>query len=92
MRGQQGTGSVGGRSDSRLGAGPLPATSPAATKKQKQCQRAIATVFTFKKKGVPKKKRRKAVKIICQTMTVGKQGPKGAKGDPGPGRHRSDRA
>lgn len=60
----------------------LPATSPAATKKQKQCQRAIATVFTFKK-GVPKKKRRKAVKIICQTMTVGKQGPKGAKGDPG---------
>ena len=29
----------------------LPATSPAATKKQKQCQRAIATVFTFKKGG-----------------------------------------
>lgn len=60
----------------------MPAGSTAASKKQKQCQRAISTVFTFKK-GVPKKKRKKAVKLICQTMTIGKPGPKGATGAPG---------
>lgn len=60
-----------------------PTASFAATKKQKQCQRAITTVFTFKK-GVPKKKRKKAVKLICQTMTIGAPGPKGSPGARGP--------
>lgn len=59
-----------------------PASSTAITKKQKQCQMAITSVFTFKK-GVPPKKRKKAVKLICQTMTVGKQGPKGTTGAAG---------
>lgn len=57
----------------------LPAGSGAATNKQRQCQNAITSVFTFKK-GVTKKKRKQAVKIICQTMTIGKTGPKGATG------------
>lgn len=60
----------------------LPVNSLAITKKQRQCQRAITTVFTFKK-GVPKKKRKKAVKLICQTMTIGKAGPKGTTGSQG---------
>ena len=60
----------------------MPAGSTAISKKQKQCQRAISTVFTFKK-GVSQKKRKQAVKIICQTMTIGKQGPKGATGAKG---------
>lgn len=59
-----------------------PASFGANAKKQKQCQRAISSVFTFKK-GVTKKKRKKAVKIICQTMTIGKPGPKGATGPAG---------
>ncbi|MBN8870026.1 MAG: hypothetical protein J0H66_09125 [Solirubrobacterales bacterium] len=62
----------------------LPVNSLAITKKQRQCQRAITTVFTFKK-GVPKKKRKKAVKLICQTMTIGKAGPKGPTGPAGSG-------
>lgn len=61
----------------------MPAGSMAASKKQQQCQRAITTVFTFKK-GVSKKKRKQAVKVICQTMTIGKTGPKGPKGATGP--------
>lgn len=60
----------------------VPAGS-AATKKQRQCQKAITTVFTFKK-GVSKKKRKQAVKVICQTMTIGKPGPKGPRGATGP--------
>jgi len=60
----------------------MPADSGAATKKQRQCQRAITSVFTFKKR-VPKRKRKKAVRIICQTMTIGKTGPKGATGAKG---------
>lgn len=54
-----------------------------AARKQAQCRQAITSVFTFKK-GVPKKKRQKAVKLICQTLTIGKPGPKGATGAPGP--------
>lgn len=60
-----------------------PAGAGAITAKQRQCQRAITSVFTFKK-GVPKKKRQRAVKLICQTMTIGKPGPKGATGPAGP--------
>ncbi|MBN8866699.1 MAG: hypothetical protein J0H98_04020 [Solirubrobacterales bacterium] len=61
----------------------MPASSIAITKKQRQCQRAITTVFAFKK-GVPKKQRQKAVKLICRTMAIGRLGPKGATGSPGP--------
>lgn len=57
-------------------------TMAASKKKQQQCQRAITTVFTFKK-GVSKKKRKQAVKVICQTMTIGKPGPKGPRGATG---------
>jgi hypothetical protein len=61
----------------------VPGGAVATTKKQRRCQQEIGSVFTFKK-GVPKKKRKRAVKLICQTMAIGKPGPKGAAGSAGP--------
>jgi hypothetical protein len=60
----------------------MPGNSVGATKKQRQCQRTIDSVFTFKK-GVSKKKRKRAAKLICQTMEIGKPGAKGATGTAG---------
>ena len=59
-------------------------TSSAAVnkKQQAQCRKAITSVFSFRK-GVSAKKRKKAVKIVCQTMAIGPRGPKGAPGSPG---------
>ena len=53
---------------------PEPSSAAVNKKQQAQCRKALTSVFTFRK-GVAAKKRKKAVRIICQTMAIGPRGP-----------------